>query len=48
MGWHPKVMCGICGFMYFENAPVQESVIREMSGVLKHRGPDEDGVYIGS
>src|SRR5262245_28158099 len=41
-------MCGISGFMYFDGAPVQESVIREMSSVLKHRGPDEDGVYIGS
>ena len=34
--------------MYFDGAPVSESVIREMSSVLKHRGPDEDGVYIGS
>jgi asparagine synthase (glutamine-hydrolysing) len=41
-------MCGIAGFMYFDGAPIQESVIRKMSGVLKHRGPDEDGVHIGS
>src|SRR5215475_781117 len=41
-------MCGIAGFMYFDGAPVQESVIREMTGVLKHRGPDEGGVHIGS
>ena len=41
-------MCGIAGFMYFDGAPVQESVIREMSDVMVHRGPDEHGVYLGS
>ncbi len=41
-------MCGICGFMYFDAAPVQERIIREMSVVLHHRGPDEGGVHIGS
>src|SRR5690242_17473197 len=40
-------MCGICGFIYFDQAPVEPDVIEKMSEVLKHRGPDEDGVYLG-
>ena len=40
-------MCGISGFLYFDGAPVEERVIRDMTGVLKHRGPDEDGIYTG-
>src|SRR5690348_5872036 len=41
-------MCGISGFMYFDRAPVQEHIIRKMSAVLHHRGPDEGGIHIGS
>src|SRR5947207_5337019 len=41
-------MCGICGFMYFDGAPPDENLIKEMSGVLHHRGPDEGGTYLGS
>src|SRR5262245_16161379 len=41
-------MCGICGFIYFDGAPIQESLIREMSSLLSHRGPDEEGVFLGS
>ncbi len=40
-------MCGIAGFMYFDGAPVQETIIRAMSDVQQHRGPDESGVYLG-
>src|SRR5262245_37020427 len=40
-------MCGISGFMYFDFAPVVESVIQEMANVLRHRGPDEGGVHLG-
>src|SRR5262249_55422421 len=41
-------MCGVCGVMYFDRAPVSEKVLRDMTAVLRHRGPDEEGVYIGS
>jgi len=34
--------------MKFDGAPIREDIIRDMSGVLKHRGPDEDGVYLGA
>jgi len=40
-------MCGISGFMYFDDAPVSEALIREMSDIMRHRGPDEGGVYVG-
>src|SRR5215510_1247141 len=51
MVWHPDaatvVMCGISGFMYFDDAPLKEKLIRDMTGLLKYRGPDEDSIYIG-
>jgi len=40
-------MCGISGFVYFDNAPVEERIIHAMSDVQQHRGPDESGVYLG-
>lgn len=37
-------MCGICGFT---GEPEQrEDVIRKMTDVITHRGPDSDGVYM--
>jgi len=39
-------MCGISGFMYFDGAPVNGKIIRAMSDVQSHRGPDESGVYL--
>jgi asparagine synthase (glutamine-hydrolysing) len=40
-------MCGISGFFYFDGAPVQEDVIRSMSDIQQHRGPDASGIYLG-
>jgi asparagine synthase (glutamine-hydrolysing) len=40
-------MCGISGFMYFDDAPVRESVIRAMSDIQRHRGPDAAGIHLG-
>ncbi len=40
-------MCGICGFLYFDDRPVDADLIRRMSEVQKHRGPDESGVHVG-
>ena len=33
--------------MYFDAAPVREGIIRDMSDVLHHRGPDEGGMHLG-
>jgi len=40
-------MCGICGKLNFDgDRPVPENLIRGMSEALKHRGPDENGLYL--
>ena len=39
-------MCGICGIIRFDNKPAKESSIREMMLIMKHRGPDDEGVFI--
>lgn len=39
-------MCGICGKLDFTGSPVAEDLLRRMSGLLAHRGPDDDGVYL--
>jgi asparagine synthase (glutamine-hydrolysing) len=39
-------MCGICGLIRFDNIPIQKQPIREMMRIMKHRGPDDEGVFI--
>jgi asparagine synthase (glutamine-hydrolysing) len=39
-------MCGICGIINFDQQPVQEAPIRKMMRIMKHRGPDDEGVFI--
>jgi len=34
-------MCGICGFYGFED----KSLIKRMTDVITHRGPDQSGIY---
>ena len=42
-------MCGICGVYNFRNKePVNQDLIKRMTGALKHRGPDDEGIYLGS
>ena len=40
-------MCGIAGIIRAEDRPVLEREIRAMCGAMTHRGPDEEGVYLG-
>lgn len=40
-------MCGISGVLYFDGRLADENVVRQMSDVQRHRGPDESGVHIG-
>ncbi|MCY3780131.1 MAG: asparagine synthase (glutamine-hydrolyzing) [Chloroflexi bacterium] len=39
-------MCGICGLIHFDGAPVTRELLRAMNERLRHRGPDGDGCHI--
>jgi asparagine synthase (glutamine-hydrolysing) len=39
-------MCGICGRLNFDERPIEATVIQKMCGVLAHRGPDDEGIYL--
>ena len=39
-------MCGICGIWNFDGRPVERETMLSMQGVLRHRGPDDEGTYI--
>ena len=40
-------MCGIVGAMSLDGRPVALDELRSMCAVISHRGPDEDGFYLG-
>ena len=40
-------MCGIAGIVRWDGAPVSEHEIRDMCSAIVHRGPDDEGVYLG-
>src|SRR5215470_11138238 len=37
-------MCGICGYAGFER---NERLLRRMTNVMAHRGPDDEGFFLG-
>src|SRR5215207_6559121 len=39
-------MCGICGLIRLDGSAPDPHVLREMSAMLAHRGPDSDGTAI--
>ena len=40
-------MCGIAGIVYRDRGrPVSEALVRQMCTSMKHRGPDDEGVYV--
>src|SRR5438876_7237970 len=41
-------MCGIVGILSLGPKPVLLEELREMSMAIEHRGPDEDGFYLGT
>jgi asparagine synthase (glutamine-hydrolysing) len=42
-------MCGIAGIYNFNSPdkPVSENILKNMLSVIRHRGPDESGIYSG-
>ncbi len=38
-------MCGICGIINFNKRRVEEEKLRSMMEPIRHRGPDDEGVY---
>ncbi|MBR4564728.1 MAG: asparagine synthase (glutamine-hydrolyzing) [Paludibacteraceae bacterium] len=39
-------MCGIAGIVQCGNEPIQEERLRVMMQTIKHRGPDDEGLFI--
>ncbi len=39
-------MCGICGELTFDGAPVSAGTIAAMRDRLEHRGPDDQGLFV--
>ncbi|HUX56205.1 MAG TPA: asparagine synthase (glutamine-hydrolyzing) [Bacteroidales bacterium] len=39
-------MCGICGIINLDNSLVDNNSIRLMMELMKHRGPDDKGIFI--
>lgn len=41
-------MCGICGFYFSEEKPVDLNILKKMTATLQRRGPDDEGHYINA
>jgi len=41
-------MCGIAGIYNFNSERIEESLLKKMSNLIKHRGPDGEGFYFDS
>lgn len=39
-------MCGICGIIHFDKEPVSPPALKNMMRTMKHRGPDDEGLFI--
>lgn len=40
-------MCGIAGILNIDSSDGAENTLRRMLGMIRHRGPDEFGIYLG-
>jgi len=39
-------MCGIAGCVNWSGEPISVEILKQMVGALRHRGPDDDGVFL--
>ena len=39
-------MCGIVGIVRFDEKPIKKESLTTMMQTIKHRGPDDEGVFI--
>jgi len=39
-------MCGIAGIVNLNGRGIEEGILKRMAATLRHRGPDDEGVYI--
>lgn len=39
-------MCGIAGILNFNDKPLNQHLIKQMTDSLIHRGPDGEGIWI--
>ncbi|WP_413936192.1 asparagine synthase (glutamine-hydrolyzing) [Nitrospira sp. BLG_1] len=39
-------MCGFCGIFDRSGSPIDKTLLREMSFVISHRGPDGEGLFV--
>lgn len=39
-------MCGIVGIIRFDEKPIKKEALQTMMQVIKHRGPDDEGMFI--
>jgi asparagine synthase (glutamine-hydrolysing) len=40
-------MCGICGELRLDGTAPQKDLLLQMCATMRHRGPDDEGIYIG-
>lgn len=41
-------MCGIAGYINFNNQPVSKFILKEMGKAIEHRGPDGEGYWLNN
>ncbi|MFQ5714608.1 MAG: asparagine synthase (glutamine-hydrolyzing) [Candidatus Scalinduaceae bacterium] len=39
-------MCGVAGIAYANGRQIERNILENMTGALKHRGPDDEGIHI--